>query len=556
VDKDAHTSLQDAATQTNGSIQQERIIINHPNSGSHRKRWIFQKNLRKKPKMVVCTNGKKRGRKPKKVVEDALSEIHDDTCESLNAKTTTGNQTEPSVVNDKENILEKARSDLNDSELDVKLKSNKCNGQVRVSRSGRVIKPKKNDDYIVYVKKEMLDELEDELKPKLEDAIEAMDDEENDPSYDKMSGSLSTRTEQNYNCVCELCGFTTKKLSEFNAHYREHLHAEKKCSICGWVCDDPDISTEEFEAHLKSHDGPQRFSCSFCSMKFSSKANLYQHLPKHSDERPFVCMECNASFKWKHALKTHLITHYPSKTYLCDTCGFSTAHKSILKDHSLIHTGETIKCTEPGCTYQALRKCNLRSHMLTHTGEKPHQCNKCGSSFGHLKNLKRHMLLHNPDKNYRCELCFFSSTRYDKLKEHYFRQHNIGTKPGKKMRITDYLNTEEAIIAQQSEENDQQTVIEEPVIHMNDMETIELQVVESTEEIDTTQIVNVTSSTGESIPIAITQQGKAITYEIPMTPSEEGKEISYAIPMIPCDMVRTEDNVKDTIVETTEGPTD
>ena len=51
-----------------------------------------------------------------------------------------------------------------------------------------------------------------------------------------------------------------------------------------------------------------------------------------------------------------------------------------------------------------------------------------------------------------------------------------------------------------------------------DMETIELQVSEDTNGLSTTQIVNVTSSTGEPIPIAITQNGGEISYEIQQLP--------------------------------------
>lgn len=69
-----------------------------------------------------------------------------------------------------------------------------------------------------------------------------------------------------------------------------------------------------------------------------------------------------------------MVTHSATKDHLCDICGFSTAHKSQLKAHHLIHTGDTFKCPEPGCHFEATKRQNLKYHMVTHTQEKAHQC--------------------------------------------------------------------------------------------------------------------------------------------------------------------------------------
>ncbi|XP_041375861.1 zinc finger protein 235-like [Gigantopelta aegis] len=240
-----------------------------------------------------------------------------------------------------------------------------------------------------------------------------------------------------YSCNC--CSFVTKRKKQYKEHMAFHLHSKLICSFCDFKADTEDT----FHLHLDKHTGPTPYFCRLCEAKFKSTTQLNVHMQKHREDKPYVCELCSASFRWKHALKNHMITHKATKDHLCDICGFATAHKSQLKAHHLIHTGETFKCDELGCKFQATKKQNLKYHMLTHTHEKPHQCEVCGQSFSLVKNMKRHMLLHMETRPYNCGVCTFSSTRYDKLKEHLLKQHGIGEVPGRKRKITDYSNLKE-----------------------------------------------------------------------------------------------------------------
>lgn len=478
---------------------------------------------------------KRRGRARKEVSEKSLIQ-----------KSVGNSNSDGKGESEKENDCElkqgKTSSEDGDHAESQVIKSSDNNVPVRVSRRGRIIKPKiYPDDIDMFIKQEVLSDIENEDKEirsnkqasKLKEE-EFLDDEDADPSYSEKHKREKSPVKR---YTCDQCAFSTSKLTEFNSHHGTHVDAKKKGSFCVVTSD---IAADEFAAHLQGHTGFAGFCCNFCSMKFNTKAKLVQHLPKHSKVKPYVCHICNAGFKWKHSLKAHMITHKDSKDYLCDTCGFATAHKAQLKSHRLIHTGETFKCPEQGCNYQATKRTNLKFHMITHTREKPHQCEVCGTSFSLVKNLKRHMLLHATDRRFKCEHCVFCSTRYDKLKEHYYKQHNIGEKPSKKLRLTDYLKTGEAIPEVQ-EQHLEETVVEEPVIQIsNEMDTIELQVVDNVGDIGPIQIVKMTSSSGESIPIAITQRGKEISYEIPVATDEEGKEIQYEIPSFPCQIVTQE----------------
>ncbi|WAR12212.1 ZBT24-like protein [Mya arenaria] len=409
----------------------------------------------------------------------------------------------------------------------------------KVSKRGRIIKPKKYSEEVVNWENEDEEDIRatdfDEMSNKVtvkeepdetDEPAGEMDDEVTDPTFvtpkldpdttDSTSEKLKTISQY----VCCQCDFVAEKLSEFNDHEILHAFDLKKCPFCEWLCE-ATTTLPEFEEHMKSHEAPDTFCCNFCQSIFNTKAKLHQHLPKHSKIRPYVCSICDAGFKWKHALKAHKVTHKNSKDYLCDLCGYATVHKNQLKGHYLIHSGDTFKCPEPECDYQSTKKSNLKFHMVTHTKEKPHLCGSCGTRFSLVKNLKRHMLLHTMDRPYRCDLCSFSSTRFDKLKEHYYKAHNVGKKPAKKLRLTDYIKQQdEGMLVDQNmgevNENEEETHI----LHITDnVETIELKVPDDLMKVEgATHIVNVTSSTGETVPISITNNGKEISYEIQKFP--------------------------------------
>jgi len=408
-----------------------------------------------------------------------------------------------------------------------------------VSRRGRIIKPKHfYNDVIPWLKHEKdsdprsdlsvkteLDVSEDNLGENKPETLEDHDDSDiSDPTYkapktDSATGTISTKstklpTISQY--VCGQCDFVAEKLTAFNEHELLHSYKVRKCPFCDQFSESSFETFEDFKSHVKTHESPEVFLCYFCQASFNTKAKLHQHLQKHSKIKPYVCEVCNMGFKWKHALKTHLVVHSESKNFLCDLCGYATVHRMQLKAHYLIHSGDTFKCQEPNCDYQATKRSNLKVHMMSHTKEKPHLCVVCGTRFSLVKNLKRHMLLHASDRPFACELCNFSSTRFDKLKEHYFKAHNVGEKPAKKMRLTDYIKLQES--EELLSENNNENIVSNELA-MDGIETIELQISDDMLKVEgATQIVNVTSSTGETVPIAITNDGTHISYEVKSFP--------------------------------------
>jgi len=194
---------------------------------------------------------------------------------------------------------------------------------------------------------------------------------------------------------CSCCRFSTNNVRKISEHNREHQRANNVCYYCErrfGSSAELSIHVDADHADIKTNNMP--FVCSSCPARFRTRAQLVSHLPKHSSSRPFICARCGASFKWRNALHDHAVTHTSRKEHLCDICGYATAHRGQLRSHRLVHTGGTMRCSWPGCDFQATRMQNLKYHLLTHTQEKPHQCEVCGQSFSLAKNLKRHMLSH------------------------------------------------------------------------------------------------------------------------------------------------------------------
>ncbi len=94
-----------------------------------------------------------------------------------------------------------------------------------------------------------------------------------------------------------------------------------------------------------------------------------------------------------------------------------------------IHTGQTLKCSFPSCTFQTIRKQNLVQHQLTHSKEKAHQCDVCGKAFSLVKNMRRHQKQHDGKASrHKCQVagCTFSTLRSDKFVQHIRRHEQAG----------------------------------------------------------------------------------------------------------------------------------
>ena len=101
---------------------------------------------------------------------------------------------------------------------------------------------------------------------------------------------------------CNVCSFSTKKMSLFNRHYKNH-------SI----------------NFIRSEDGKAIYTCDLCVYMTQQKDHFLRHKRNvHGNLRPYLCDTCGMSFKRVDALKAHQFTHLDrsqrSLPFLCSTC--------------------------------------------------------------------------------------------------------------------------------------------------------------------------------------------------------------------------------------------
>ncbi|XP_053351871.1 histone-lysine N-methyltransferase PRDM9-like [Clarias gariepinus] len=216
------------------------------------------------------------------------------------------------------------------------------------------------------------------------------------------------------------------------------------------------------------NNAPQVFSCSSCSLSYTSRIDLNKHVQSYHCDEPASrqqkleevknevqaptdgskeqqtasfscdvslkempkkihhCLKCGRRFTYQSALKTHPCNHTEEKAHRCSQCFKSFNQKSDLQQHQRIHTGEKpYHCTQCGKSF--IQNSILRKHQRIHTGEKPYHCSQCGKSFLQKSDLKQHKRTHTGEKPFDCSLCGKSFAHYSNLQLH--QRIHTGEKP-------------------------------------------------------------------------------------------------------------------------------
>ncbi|XP_019878644.2 zinc finger protein 454-like [Aethina tumida] len=201
--------------------------------------------------------------------------------------------------------------------------------------------------------------------------------------------------------ICEQCGESFKKNSEYNNHLQTHKvcsdfvtnnYSEPPLSPnSGEESDDRDqrrnlASTsqltppkdEEGKKNFRkrlldvtegpSPKGKNKFVCNICGKIFYSKSHFYEHIQLHTGIKKFGCHICEKKFACESYVTKHRLIHAGHKKFKCDVCGKSFCDRS-----------------------------NHARHKMIHTGEKKFECGVCGKKFVDSSNRAKHEKLH--DKN-------------------------------------------------------------------------------------------------------------------------------------------------------------
>ena len=99
-----------------------------------------------------------------------------------------------------------------------------------------------------------------------------------------------------------------------------HKNGDFTCSNCSLkFSSEKSLKEHRRLIHLVSLASPESFCCETCGKEFTQKKNMLRHQNIHLQEE-YKCKECNSTFKSHRTLKEHNMKIHRSETYSCDSC--------------------------------------------------------------------------------------------------------------------------------------------------------------------------------------------------------------------------------------------
>eukprot|EP00095_Tigriopus_kingsejongensis_P002389 maker-scaffold714_size108203-snap-gene-0.17 protein:Tk02389 transcript:maker-scaffold714_size108203-snap-gene-0.17-mRNA-1 annotation:"PREDICTED: uncharacterized protein LOC101285465" len=145
--------------------------------------------------------------------------------------------------------------------------------------------------------------------------------------------------------VCPKCEKLFKRDGEWGKHMKAyHAWSIFFCEPCDEMCH----YATDFLAHVKNfHSDKPEIKCPICSDVFCLKEGSEKFMTHFNacamnllKRNPGQCEKCGKNFSNDYLLQAHLKSHDGEEKYLCDKCDYGTNLKAVMQDHQRSHLRE------------------------------------------------------------------------------------------------------------------------------------------------------------------------------------------------------------------------
>ena len=224
---------------------------------------------------------------------------------------------------------------------------------------------------------------------------------------------------------CIVCRQTLASVVELQMHGKHHYQMRPSFYTC-CVCLKTFDSKENLVSKLNSsgrtyyvckpcyHGESPLHTCSQCSEKFASKAQLDAHMATHSSPpaaapsksasllntpQTYQCIKCQESFSTEYEIQLHVAKHMLQEgtTHECKLCTLVFESPAKLQCHLIEHVYKSkgeIRCSVCGKVFGSAAE--IQVHALEHGVQgRRHTCGQCSQRFFFSAELDNHVLIYN-----------------------------------------------------------------------------------------------------------------------------------------------------------------
>ncbi|XP_039438272.1 zinc finger protein 883-like [Culex pipiens pallens] len=189
---------------------------------------------------------------------------------------------------------------------------------------------------------------------------------------------------------CKICDETVNSKDALVKHRRIH-----RDPITCSVCDKKFASKHTLTTHMERHIGIKPFACDVCPMRFITKVEIQGHMATHTKQQDHVCDLCGSRFTKKYSLKVHIKrVHEGVRPFSCSQCSLKFTTADRLQRHMYTHTGEKPYTCEL-CPQAYAQTNDLVKHVARAHGDgNPYLCDLCDEGFKLMTDLRQHYRVH------------------------------------------------------------------------------------------------------------------------------------------------------------------